>query len=510
MAVWGEGGVSFTVHHGDALAILPTLAADSIDAIVTDPPAGIGFMGKTWDKPHGLDATIWREQERAQRLGKSKRRAPTPRELFVAGLSSVLRECYRVAKPGARMFCWAIPRTCGWTQQAIEDAGWLVENCAVHLFGSGFPKGKGQLKPAAEFWFLARKPGGKVPALNIDECRVGTGGQWKWDGPRQMGYRGGEDSGAGYGASTVGRWPPNVLLSHADGCVQRGTRRVKATSETRPEGIVRRGGAHAEAGGHQSPGRVQPMNGYADPDGLETVAAWECVKGCPVKVLDEQSGITPGRWAHGESNIGSAGYAGGFKGQRKDPDYYKDTGTASRFFPQFPADEPPFLYAPKASRRERNAGCEGLPEQEPHWRENGLVEDRTWIDRKDGKGRVPVNARLRPRANHHPTVKPQALMRWLCRLIAKPGGTVLDPFAGSGSTGVACIAEGMYFIGVEREAEYVEIARARLEAAATTPAPAPRQPPRARKPAAPPAAVATPTPRRGAEQMSLFAVGAPA
>ena len=91
---------------------------------------------------------------------------------------------------------------------------------------------------------------------------------------------------------------------------------------------------------------------------------------------------------------------------------------------------PPFRYFAKASRRDRSA--------------NGAV------------------------VNTHPTCKSQALMRWLCRLITPPGGTVLDPFAGSGSTGVACIAEGFDFIGIEREPEYVEIARARIAHAERT------------------------------------------
>jgi len=137
--------------------------------------------------------------------------------------------------------------------------------------------------------------------------------------------------------------------------------------------------------------------------------------------------------------------AGGFRqGTQVNREYGGDSGGASRFF-----------YCPKASRSERNAGCEGLEER----------KYRTAL----GGGLLPVddNGRERDRtvsraANHHPTVKPVALMRWLVRLIAPPGGLVLDPFMGSGTTGVACMQEGREFIGVECEPEYIAIAEARI------------------------------------------------
>jgi site-specific DNA-methyltransferase (adenine-specific) len=125
---------------------------------------------------------------------------------------------------------------------------------------------------------------------------------------------------------------------------------------------------------------------------------------------------------------------------------FGDSGSAARFF-----------YCAKASKRDRDEGCDGL----------ALVTHQSGMG-----GAMPVdddgNARDRFKAqsrNHHPTVKPTALMQYLCRLVTPPGGTVLDPFAGSGSTGKAAALEGFRFIGIEREAEYVEIARARIAAA---------------------------------------------
>lgn len=124
-----------------------------------------------------------------------------------------------------------------------------------------------------------------------------------------------------------------------------------------------------------------------------------------------------------------------------------DTGSAARFF-----------YAAKASKRDRDEGLEGF-EKRNNMRVNGPRES------EEAKHATRL-------ANHHPTVKPTELMRYLCRLVTPPGGLVLDPFAGSGSTGKAAIREGFRFVGIEREAEYLAIARARIEAAMPKPVPA--------------------------------------
>lgn len=129
-----------------------------------------------------------------------------------------------------------------------------------------------------------------------------------------------------------------------------------------------------------------------------------------------------------------------------------DTGSAARFF-----------YCAKASRTDRNEGTESLPQ-----RVGGMVSNTSGqhITRRD------EGYEAKPQGNHHPTVKPTDLMRYLCRLVTPPGGVVLDPFMGSGSTGKAAMREGFRFIGIEREAEYLAIARARIEAAMPKPAPA--------------------------------------
>jgi site-specific DNA-methyltransferase (adenine-specific) len=124
-----------------------------------------------------------------------------------------------------------------------------------------------------------------------------------------------------------------------------------------------------------------------------------------------------------------------------------ESGSAARFF-----------YCAKASKKDRNEGLDGFAEWT--WKDQGFRDnDSTHLSPRAGAGRTSSNA------NHHPTVKPTDLMRYLCRLITPSNGTVLDPFTGSGSTGKAAVLEGFNFIGVEQSAEYIAIAQARIESA---------------------------------------------
>jgi site-specific DNA-methyltransferase (adenine-specific) len=120
---------------------------------------------------------------------------------------------------------------------------------------------------------------------------------------------------------------------------------------------------------------------------------------------------------------------------------FGDSGSAARYF-----------YCAKTSKRDRNEGLTGFEEKRP--------DDRT----ETGMGTF-VEKGVAKQANHHPTVKPTDLMRYLVRMVTPPNGTVLDPFTGSGSTGKAATLEGFNFIGVEQNPEYIKIAEARIEAA---------------------------------------------
>jgi DNA modification methylase len=320
------------------------------------------------------------------------------------------------------------------------------------------------LKPGHEPIVVARKPlSGTVAqnvlehgtgALNIDGCRLDgiPGGdperfqsmlgshiyaQDKWTKENMRGRTMDQ---------TRGRWPANVALSHLPECEQVGERNVKTSDPRRADGSVNAAwGTKGIYGGASSEGMEKPR--YTE-DGTETVPAYSCAPGCPVAALDEQSGDlsssrangNPNNPKHGQQHVKSS-YGWGYESESVD---YRDRGGASRFF-----------YTAKASRGERNAGLEGF---DPKVRGN-LAQGMQNMP-LDGSGNPTT--RTTETRNSHPTVKPIDLMRWLVRLVTPPGGTVLDSFAGSGTTGIAAALEGFDFIGIEREAEYVEIAKARI------------------------------------------------
>jgi DNA modification methylase len=414
------------IHCGDLFDVLPTLGAESIDAIVTDPPYGIGFMGREWDtfKPEvasqkqalrQLSTPKSREQKREENpnlRGRTVDGAISSSQIdydySVAGLRSFqewsekwAREAFRVLKPGGYIVVCCAPRSYHRMACGLEDAGFVIRDKFAWLFGSGFPKnldlgdGKGTaLKPAHEPIALAWKPfKGSIKAchathgtaaLNIDACRIeGADGDGHWSGDDQSdatstpGYEGGFTAG---GQKGTGRWPANVVV-----------------------------------------------------DDMAAAA------------IDEQTGeLVSGANPTRRSSDKFRDTYGEFKGQEEcDAARGLDVGGASRFY-----------YCAKPSRDERDMGCHGL---------TARPRDES---RKDGNpgGDNPRNRGLQPRGNFHPTVKPIELMRWLVRLVTPINGIVLDPFTGSGTTGCACAFEGRKFIGIEREADYVAIAERRIAA----------------------------------------------
>jgi site-specific DNA-methyltransferase (adenine-specific) len=187
------------------------------------------------------------------------------------------------------------------------------------------------------------------------------------------------------------------------------------------------------------------------------------------KMLDGQSGERPGM----ASQVDTKETPSRYFGLDKKPGVREgrgDTGGASRFFYQADwldngidkSDGLRFRYCPKASRAEREAGLAT---------ERRIIHEDKWStkDRRSGEPKNPRPRDPAPVRNHHPTVKPIALMRWLCRLVTPPKGVILDPFMGSGTTGCAAVLENFGFIGIEREAEYMDIAKARIEHARRQP-----------------------------------------
>lgn len=378
------------IIHGDSIEELKKLESDSVDSIVTDPPYGLKFMGKKWD--------------------------------YEVPSTEVWVECLRVLKPGGHMLVACGSRTQHRMAVNIEDAGFEIRDVITWLYGSGFPKsldiskaidkaagaerarvpgGQGAansilgsrkpneaisneaisneakqwqgwgtaLKPACEFWTLARKPLGETTVaknvlkhgtggINVDGCRVESESNEhfrsfvkKPENSQRQTYDGARPNNDFEPTnSSLGRFPANLILDEEAGA---------ALDE-------QSGNCGAQA----------PVK----------------KKVTPVSTNIENYKPHP--------SVGDDGAS--FRG---------DSGGASRFF-----------YCAKASKSERGAD------------------------------------------NVHPTVKPVKLMRYLCKLITPSGGTVLDPFMGSGTTGVAALAEGFDFLGIEREAEYIEIARRRCEA----------------------------------------------
>jgi len=323
----GRGAARSDVRllEGDCLEVLGELEPASVDAIVTDPPYGIGFQNEHWDSKV--------LQEAASRMDRD--RLP-PNEAFQVWSRIWAQECRRVLKPGGFLAAFGSPRTFHRLACGIEDGGLEIRDTLMWLYAEGmsksrrYPGGRATtLKPAFEPIVLARRgldgtteetiAHHGTGALNTESCQV------------------------------EGRHPANVILGHDPGCDEEG-----------------------------------------------------CVSACLVAEADGCVGEGRARLA------------------------------PSRF-----------LYCPKASRTERDAGCERLPR-------------RTFdLFPNAGSGSDAHN--------FHPTVKPLELMRWLVRLLCPPGGVVLDPTTGSGSTGAAAVLEGRRFLGIELEPPYIEIARARIE-----------------------------------------------
>lgn len=413
---------------------MATLPEASVDAVVTDPPyhlttgkrggsgqasenlaspagrsrAGTGFMGKAWDGGDiAHDPATW---------------------------AAVLRLC----KPGAHLLAFGGTRTYHRLACAIEDAGFEIRDQIGWAFGSGFPKslnldgehaGWGTaLKPAWEPIVLARKPlDGTVAenvgkhgtgAMNIDGCRVDVSdGEYARNFSGDRGHEGTRDK-ADRGATDMrmggGKRPLRVVdpKSSADGNVY-------------GDGI----GNGSRAAGTTSLGRW-PANLLHD--------------GSP-EVLSCFPSTSSGKMKPTHTEAPRAVYGQNASGGYTTMETYGDAGSAARFF-----------YCAKADREDRDDGLAGLVKRKVLIGAAGHK-----INPMTGMPVVDV-----PRSNQHPTVKPTDLMRWLCRLVTPVGGTVLDPFAGSGSTGRGALLEGFGFVGIEREAEYVEIARARIAVAA--------------------------------------------
>ena len=454
---WMSDGNRAALYCGDCREVMPTLPDEYADSIVCDPPYGLSFMGKGWD--HGVPgAEFW-------------------------------QAAMRVAKPGAHLLAFGGTRTLHRLACAIEDAGWEIRDTVMWVYGSGFPKsldvGKAidknngetgrllkftawmrttgvtarQLNdatdtnmgghyltaasqpaiPTPELWRMIRPLCGDVPDW-VDELVDRIEAEREVVGKSSNGIAGGTGCHAGQGDAYGFAGEFNITAPATDAAKQWhgwGTALKPAWEPvivarkpligTVAENVLRYGtGAINVDGGRVKHGETLPkMSGKAilggSSDGWDR--PWKNDKdGLARRKIAADAAIEKanelGRWPANLIHDGSDEVVAGFPGEGDE--------SAARFFKACPQDDDAtrLCYFPKASKSDRGDG------------------------------------------NNHPCVKGTALMRYLCRLVTQPGGVVLDPFMGSGSTGKAAMADGFRFIGIEREAEYLEIASRRVGAAA--------------------------------------------
>jgi site-specific DNA-methyltransferase (adenine-specific) len=400
----------FRILLGDCRDRLKELPDNSIDSIVTDPPYELGFMGKSWDASGvAYDVTVW-------------------------------QECLRVLKPGGHLLSFGGSRTYHRMACAIEDAGFQIRDQIMWVYGSGFPKSLNISKAidkaaGAEREVIGvRTDGMSATAMKpdkgwnansmgsvLDVTAPATAEAKEWDGW-------GTALKPAHEPIVLARKPldgtvANNVLTHGVGGINIDGCRVG--DEVLPEQTA----GQAQIGTFERTNMVTPERTGRFPanfihDGSDEV----------LELFPDTKG---GTWntTKGARHFNNDGEPTGYATSKSDG----STGSAARFF-----------YCAKASKKDRNEGLDGFAEKRPDER------TETGMGTFDEKG-------VAKQANHHPTVKPTDLMRYLCRLITPPNGTVLDPFTGSGSTGKAAVLEGFSFIGVEQSEEYIAIAEARIK-----------------------------------------------
>ncbi len=443
------------VFHGDCREVLAQLPDCSVDSIVTDPPYGLGFMGKEWDSFGGKsgisDEIRSKQQEKwgTKFAASAKSAKPAAGEMLAFQLwcNEWAVECLRVLKPGGHLLAFGGTRTWHRLAVAIEDAGFEVRDSIAWMYGSGFPKSLDiakALNKKAGVQFSAKPASGVGFMNNSDDGYNMTHNQLEQVGessPEAKTWEGwGTALKPAFEPIVVGRKPlvgtvaENVLRWGVGGLNIDGSRigTETVTINSFDNGAKPFGGAVGEPfTSRQSQGRW-PANVILDEHAAE--------------LLDEQSGVSkPKTGRTGKIGGGKGGVYGEYEGSAIGSWPADFGGGASRFF-----------YVAKASKRDRNEGLQEL-EDSKVGSYNGNV-----IQAPGNKiGGNPKKENL-PGKNFHPTVKPTALMRYLVKLVTPPRGVVLDPFTGSGSTGKAAILEGFQFVGIELTEDYLPIVEGRL------------------------------------------------
>lgn len=406
------------VIHGDMLSVLPTLDADSIDAVVTDPPYHLtgsnktsGFMGKAWDGGN------------------------------IAMRPDTWTEVLRVLKPGGHMLAFGGSRTQHRMACAIEDAGFEIRDTVLWLYGSGFPKSLDVSKA------IDKSAGAKREIVGFDSVKA-------------------ERFAASLGRQNVGWDRP--WMHEADAVARKGNITAPAT----PEAAQWAGWGSALKPAHEPIILCRkPLDGTLAANVLAHGVGGLNIDACRVETSESLNG---------------GAYSGGEKKKEDASSFYTgiSAGVYSQPIGRWPAnilhDGSDEVMEAFAAFGERKSG-ELHPWHNAKESENGSMLGKNYVGRVKSSfgGDVGTAARFFYAAkaskadragSKHPTVKPLSLMRWLCTLITPPGGTILDPFAGSGTTLQAAQECGFNAIGIEREAEYVADIKLRLTKHAAAPA----------------------------------------
>jgi len=414
--------------NNDCIAAMKEMPDNSVDSIVTDPPYELGFMGKSWDAS-GIAFNI-----------------------------EVWQEALRVLKPGGHLIAFSGSRTYHRMAVAIEDAGFEIRDQIQWIYGSGFPKSLDIAK-------AIQKASGVEPiGFKENENAVFYGSGDYNPTPRQLfmpPLEGEAKQWQGWGTALKPAHEPMVLarkpivgtvannvLTYGVGGLNIDATRVGSSKPNATNTAFDSWRNLENRDDRQQPEQTYNPNEGRWPANVIHDGSDEVVALFP----QTTSGKPSGKRGVSNYNVAYADVAVG-----SDLTGYGDSGSAARFF-----------YCAKASKKDRNEGLDDFAGKEIGAKGNGLARKCATCSTSVIEGcECPDRTFVNPtRANHHPTVKPTDLMRYLCRLITPPAGIVLDPFMGSGSTGKAAILEGFDFIGIEQSAEYVEIAKARIEWAA--------------------------------------------
>jgi hypothetical protein len=423
--------LNYQIVHGDALNILKSLPGNSLDSLVTDPPAGIGLRHLDWDRDKG------------------------GRDLWVQWLTEIMSECHRVLKPGAHGFVWALPRTSHWTATALENAGFIVKDIVTHVFGTGFPKNVAIHKSLQEVkyseteslflvteWIRNRRDELGLKNKDLDKAAGVRGGACHWTARRPNGQP---------HIPTKERWERlETLLGPAPEWLEK---LIKPDYGARDQALPNRtetetnwtgwGTALKPATEHwiliQKP--MTEHNTVANVLKFRTGAI--NIDDCRIPVKEKIPST---------SNLDFK--TGGFlweTSERSRRSFYHQH-PLGRHPANFLLTKSPGAQCPvKIINAQNDYGSEASEFFKTFEPEFPFI-----YCKKAGQGERGLN-------NDHPTVKPLRLMRYLCRMITPDTGTVLDPFMGSGTTGVAALSEKLGFHGIELNQHYYELSEQRLK-----------------------------------------------